>query len=106
MAGLLYPAYQKYYAAICSLNRFDKDNDFFSNIASMDNFFSEYRSTTLVMQKSLADTQFKKIYRDKTDGIWDGFFNDQRVKTIHKHPFECTKNIEITVFFHTERKKY
>lgn len=104
MAGILYPVYQKYYAAIISLKRFNKDNDFFSNIASMDNFFSEYRSTTLVMQKSLSNTQFEEIYEEKSKGIWDRFFNDQRVKTIHKHPFEFTKNIEVTAYFPNGKK--
>ena len=52
MSGLLYPAYQKFYSAISCLNRFCKEQDFFQNIASLDTFFSEYRSITLVMQKS------------------------------------------------------
>ncbi|SEW33387.1 hypothetical protein [[Clostridium] fimetarium] len=99
MPGLMYPAYQKFYAAICSLMRFKKENDFFDNIASMDNFFSEYRSTTLVMQKSLSKTPYEEIYKQKSEGIWDKFFNEQRVKTIHQHPFEFTKTIQITIYF-------
>lgn len=99
MPGLMYPAYQKFYAAICSLMRFNKEKDFFDNIASMDNFFSEYRSTTLVMQKSLSKTPYEEIYKQKSEGIWDKFFNDQRVKTIHQHPFEFTKTILITIYF-------
>lgn len=99
MPGFMYPAYQKFYASICSLMRFNKEKDFFDNIASMDNFFSEYRSTTLVMQKSLSKTPYEEIYKQKSEGIWDKFFNDQRVKTIHQHPFEFTKTIQITLYF-------
>lgn len=50
MAGLMYPAYQKYYSAICNLKRFGIEKNFFDNISSLDNFFSEYRSVTMVMQ--------------------------------------------------------
>lgn len=53
MPGLLYPAYQKFYSAISCLERFRKEQDFFENISCLDTFFSEYRSITLVMQKSL-----------------------------------------------------
>ena len=62
MPGLLYPAYQKFYSAICSLKRFSTENNFFDNISSLDTFFSEYRSTTLVMQKSLAHTSHFETY--------------------------------------------
>ena len=98
MAGLLYPAYQKYYSAIGNLKRFRIENNFFDNISSLDNFFSEYRSVTLVMQKSLAHTPYIEAYNRISDGIWDSFFNDQRVKAVHMHPVEFTKKIDITVY--------
>ncbi|MFR1723472.1 hypothetical protein [Emergencia timonensis] len=98
MAGLMYPAYQKYYSAICNLKRFSIEKNFFDNISSLDNFFSEYRSVTLVMQKSLAHTQYIEIYKKVSAGIWDQFFNDQRVKAIHTHPVEFIKVIDITVY--------
>lgn len=99
MAGLMYPAYQKYYSAMCNLNSFSVDNNFFDNISNLDNFFSEYRSVTLVMQKSLAHTQYEKLYQEKSKGIWDKFFNEQRVKVIHTHPVEFVKKIDITVYY-------
>lgn len=99
MPGLLYPAYQKFYSAICSLKRFSAEKNFFDNISSLDTFFSEYRSTTLVMQKSLAHTPHIKTYENLSAGIWDPFFNSQRVKTIHVHPVEFSKKIDITVYF-------
>lgn len=69
MSGLLYPAYQKFYSAISCLNRFCKEQDFFQNIASLDTFFSEYRSITLVMQKSLAHTQHINTYKDLVEFV-------------------------------------
>lgn len=98
MIGLMYPAYQKYYSALCNLKRFSIENNFFENISSLDNFFSEYRSVTLVMQKSLAHTQYEEIYKKETEGKWDKFFNDQRVKSIHIHPVEFVKKIDINMY--------
>lgn len=94
----MYPAYQKYYSALCNLKRFGIEKNFFDNISSLDNFFSEYRSVTLVMQKSLAHTQYIEIYKKVSAGIWDQFFKDQRVKAVHTHPVEFTKKIDITVY--------
>ena len=60
--GLLYPALHKFYSALNSLEKFEKGTNFFENIAYLDNFFSEYRNITFVLQKSLAHTEFKAIY--------------------------------------------
>lgn len=98
LSGLLYPAYQKFYSAICSLKRFSTDNNFFDNISCLDTFFSEYRSTTLVMQESLAHTPHIDTYKRISEGIWDPFFNAQRVKSVHIHPVEFTKNINVAVY--------
>lgn len=98
MPGLLYPAYQKLYSAVQNLKRFSKENSFFDNISSLDSFFSEYRSTTLVLQESLAHTPYLDLYKKHSDGIWDPFFNAQRVKTIHQHPSEYKKSVDITVY--------
>ena len=64
MPGLLHPAYQKFYSAISCLERFNKEQDFFENISCLDTFFSEYRSITLVMQKSLAHTPYIDTYKN------------------------------------------
>ena len=94
MAGLLYPAYQKFYSALKNLQRFDKENNFFDNVSSLDSFFSEYRSITLVLQKSLAHTpyieRYKVLAKEKFSDSW---MNDQRVKTVHIHPVEFLKQI-------------
>ena len=69
MFGLLYPAYQKFYSAISCLERFNKEQDFFENISCLDTFFSEYRSITLVMQKSLAHTPYIDTYKMFTEKV-------------------------------------
>lgn len=99
MPGLLYPAYQKFYSAVACLERFKKENDFFANIASLDTFFSEYRSITLVMKKSLTHTPYIKSYEDKVaTGCFDSWLNTQRVKAVHIHPVEFSKQISISFY--------
>lgn len=100
MAGLLYPAYQKFYSAISCLERFRKEKNFFENIACLDTFLSEYRSITLVMQKSLAHTPYIDFYRNLVaTGCLDSWLNTQRVKSVHTHPVEFSKIVEITAYY-------
>ena len=63
----LLPAYQKLYAALNSLERFSKGQDLFDNIACIDNFLSEYRNVTFVLQKSLAHTDYLSVYEKLRD---------------------------------------
>lgn len=99
MAGLLYSAYQKFYSALKNLQRFDKENNFFDNISSLDSFFSEYRSTTLVLQKSLAHTPYIKRYKELVEEKFtDSWMNTQRVKTVHTHPVEFSKQIDVSIY--------
>ena len=100
MSGLLYPAYQKFYSAISCLERFRKEQDFFENISCLDTFFSEYRSITLVMQKSLAHTPYIDTYKSLVaTGCLDPWLNTQRVKSVHTHPVEFTKKVDIIIYF-------
>lgn len=100
MPGLLYPAYQKFYSAINCLERFRKEKDFFENISCLDTFFSEYRSITLVMQKSLAHTPYINTYKNLVaTGCLDPWLNTQRVKSVHTHPVEFTKKVDISIYF-------
>lgn len=100
MLGLLYPAYQKFYSAISCLERFRKEQDFFENISCLDTFFSEYRSITLVMQKSLAHTPYIGTYTNLVaTGCLDPWLNKQRVKSVHTHPVEFIKQVDISIYF-------
>ena len=65
---LLLPAYQKLYAALANLERFNKGQDLYDNITCIDGFLSEFRNVTFVLQKSLAHTDYVSEYealRDK-----------------------------------------
>ena len=69
MPGLLYPAYQKFYSAISSLERFSKEANFFDNISCLDTFFSEYRNVTFIIQSQLKHTDFYEKYEKKQGQI-------------------------------------
>jgi len=97
---LLYPAFQKFYSALSSLERFHKEKSFFENISSLDTFFSEFRNVTFVLQKSLAHTDYKLLYENLRDKYFSGlkWFVDTRNETTKQHPFELIKKIEITAY--------
>ena len=100
--GLLYPALHKFYSALSSLEKFEKGSNFFDNISHLDNFFSEYRNITFVLQKSLAKTEYRPIYerlRDKylinNVGKW---FLEKRNNVIKEQPFDLEKRIVIKIY--------
>lgn len=101
MPGILYTAYQKFYSALSSLERFNKENNFFDNIASLDTFFSEYRAVTFVLQKSLAHTEYEKIYEKNRDEYLSNskWFVAKRNEITKEHPFRLAKEIKITCYF-------
>lgn len=99
MDNLLFPAFQKFYSAVSSLERFNTENNFFDNISSLDTFFSEYRNITFVIQKSLKNTEYNSIYEKNRDKyLTDHWFVEKRNETIKQQPFQLIKHIEITVF--------
>lgn len=101
MSRIVYTAYQKFYSALSALEQFDKEKDFFDNISNLDKFFSEFRTVTLVLQKSIAHTEYKDIY-DKnnkkylSDCKW---FITKRNEVTKEQPFQLVKEIEITVYY-------
>ena len=103
MPGLLYPAYQKYYSALSSLERFRKEADFFDNISCIDTFFSEYRNVTFVIQSQLKPAglyeKYEK-YRDKY--LTDHWFIDKRNETTKQQPFRLQKKLIISVYTPSE----
>ena len=100
--GLLYSALHKFYSALSSLEKFEKGANFFDNISHLDNFFSEYRNITFVLQKSLAKTKFKPIYEELRDkylindvGKW---FLEKRNSIVKEQPFDLEKRIVIRIY--------
>ncbi len=104
MPGLLFPAYQKLYSALVNLERFDKEADFFDNISCLDNFFSEYRNVTFVLQSQLAHTGYFQIYEKNRDAfLVDHWFVEKRNETTKEQPFRLVKKILITVYFPSQK---
>jgi len=102
MKSLMYPAMQKFYSALSSLDKFNKEGNFFKNISSLDTFFSEFRTITLVLQKSLKHTEYWPIY-GKNQKLYLGedckWFIEKRNEITKEQPFQLTKQIEITIYF-------
>jgi len=100
MTGLLYPAYQKFYSAISCLERFEKEQNFFDNISSLDNFFAEYRNITFAIQASLKHTVFFPFYEKyRNQYLTDHWFVEKRNETTKQKPFQLVKKIDVTVYF-------
>jgi hypothetical protein len=100
--GLLYPALHKFYSALSSLEKFEKGTIFFDNIGYLDNFFSEYRNITFVLQKHLAHTEFMAKYEKLRDrylvnnlGKW---FKEKRNEVVKEQPFDLEKRIVISIY--------
>lgn len=102
LISILYPALHKFYNALNSLERFEKGSNFFDNIGHLDNFFSEYRNITFVLQKSLAKTEHMPLYERLRDkylvndvGKW---FIDKRNSVLKQKPFDLEKRIMIKIY--------
>lgn len=100
--GLLYPALHKFYSALSSLEKFGKGNDFFDNISYLDNFFSEYRNITFVLQKSIAHTEYEGVYEKNRNeylvseiGKW---FIEKRNEVLKQQPFNLEKRVLVTIY--------
>lgn len=102
LRSLLYPALHKFYNALNSLEKFEKGSNFFDNIGYLDNFFSEYRNITFVLQKSLAKTEYMPMYERLRNkylvndvGKW---FVDKRNSVLKEKPFDLEKRIIIKIY--------
>ena len=103
MHGLLYPAYQKFYSALSSLERFRKEANFFDNISCLDTFFSEYRNVTFVIQSQLKHTEyFEKYEKNKDEYLTDHWFVEKRNETTKQQPLCIQKRITICVYTPSE----
>lgn len=100
---ILIPFLQKVYSALKHLDNFSVSNDFYDNISDFDGFFSEYRSSTLVLQKSLGGNNnpiYQKnlkefLLKDEQLSKW---MNDKRVDSVHKQPFNLHKHLQVVAY--------
>lgn len=103
MPALLFPAYQKFYSAISSLERFEKEQNFFDNISCLDNFFAEYRNITFTVQAALKHTEYFSSYEENRNKyLSDHWFVEKRNETTKQKPFPLVKKIDITTYFPDE----
>lgn len=99
---VLFPALQKYYSALKSLDSFGLSGNFFDDVSSLDTFFSEFRSITFVIQKAVGDGDGKKIYESLRDENLIGdslkWFMEKRNKSVHQAPFPLKKALVLDVY--------
>ena len=95
-------AYQKLFSAISVLSKINVDGDFFDNISNIDNFFSEFRNITFILQKAMKDNNQAELYeqaRNKflvnEDMKW---FVEKRNETVKQEPFNLVKNLDIYLY--------
>ena len=87
---ILIPFLQKVYSALRHLDNFSVSNDFYDNISDFYGFFSEYRSSTFALQKSLGGNSnlvYQKnlkdyLLKDERVSVW---MNAKRVDSVHGH---------------------
>ena len=107
----LYPALQKFYTALKSIQRFSKESNFIDNIGCIDVFLSEYRSITLVLQTTLGsandsvylNNRDSLLLKDKDVAKW---FNDGRVQVVHQHPFKLKKILRVIIYDYGRAVEY
>lgn len=100
---ILIPFLQKVYSALKHLDNFSVSNDFYDNISDFDGFFSEYRSSTLILQTSLGGSNnpiYQKnlkefLLKDEQLSKW---MNDKRVGSVHKQPFNLHKHLQVFAY--------
>lgn len=101
--GLMYPAYHRFYGALQNLDKFSKDKELIDNIVSLDDFFSAFRSTSFVLQCSLAHTEFFPIYEElcekylKSNSVCR-WMVETRNEIEKQHPIDLQKEIFVTVY--------
>lgn len=104
----LCPVFQKYYNALKSINELKTNNNFFDNIASIDNFFLEFRNITFVLQKQLKSEEEKDTYeRLKLKYLNNDtmkWFVETRNEVSKESSFELKKKIIVDVYcIHSEK---
>ncbi len=100
--GLMFSALHRFNNALENLDSFRKEKDLIDNVGFLDDFFSNFRSTTFVLQKSLANTPYIKTYEELRDKYFKNdlgkWFVETRNEIEKQHPFELIKKLLITVY--------
>ncbi|WP_312060872.1 hypothetical protein [Anaerotignum sp.] len=100
---IIFPALQKYYSALKSLDNFGCcGGNFFDDVSHLDTFFSEFRNITFVVQKELKTKENKDKYIELRNKYLSGetmkWFVDTRNKTTKERPFPLKKELKIDLY--------
>ena len=101
--GIMYAAFHRFYGTLQNLQKFSIDNNLIDNIVSLDNFFSAFRSTSFVLQSSVAHTDYKTLYEEmcserlKPNSICK-WMVETRNEIEKQHPFDLSKQAFVTVY--------
>lgn len=101
--GLMYPAYHRFYGALQNLDKFSTDKNLIDNIASLDAFFSAFRSTSFVLQCSLAHTDYFSLYQElceqylKSNSVCK-WMVETRNEVEKEHPIDLLKEVFVTTY--------
>jgi len=100
--NIIFPALQKYYSALKSLDDFGCHGNFFDDVSHLDTFFSEFRNITFVIQKELKSKENMDTYIDLRNKYLSGetmkWFIETRNKTIKEKPFPLKKELKIDLY--------
>ena len=99
---LIYPALQKFYNALHIIDEISNTKYIFETIPQIDSFFSEMRNITFVLQKSFNTPELKTAYEQEKDKFLNNeimkWFNKTRTETIHEHPFQLEKALDVEFY--------
>lgn len=100
--SIIFPALQKYYSALKSLDDFGCRGNFFDDVSHLDTFFSEFRNITFVVQKELKTNNNKNKYIELRAKYLSGetmkWFVETRNKTTKEKPFPLKKELKIDLY--------
>src|SRR5699024_11087009 len=98
----LCPIYQKFYNSLKSINELKTTNSFFDNIASVDNFFLEFRNITFVLQKQLQTEEEKIVYHELKSKYLENdsmkWFVEKRNEVSKEKSFELKKKFIVDIY--------
>ena len=98
----MFSSFQKFYSALNNINRFRLENNSFENTSYLDNFFSEFRNITFVLQKSIPDGNKNIFYKELSEQYFSSeemkWFVTKRNDETHIKPTSFIRVFNIEVY--------
>lgn len=101
--GIMYTTLQRFYGALSNLDGFSTANNLIDNVVCLDDFFSNFRSTSFVLQYALAHTEYEPLY----DEFRQRYLMENRIcrwmvetrnEVEKQHPFDLQKQVYVTIY--------